>query len=90
MIDQIFECSIFDSTVKLNTKGSHMKTCSKQEGKRFSCPECPYVVDHQGWIKKVQFTHDFIFIILTTLCGQGRLRGTRMQNSQRRPVPLLR
>ena len=42
-IHQTFECSICNSTVKLNTKGSHIKTCSKQEGKRYSCPECPRV-----------------------------------------------
>ena len=42
-IHQTFECSICNSTVKLNIKGSHIKTCSKQKGKRYSCPECPRV-----------------------------------------------
>ena len=31
-----------------------MKTFSKQEGKRYSCPECPYVVDRQDRLKTHQ------------------------------------
>ena len=54
---QTFECSNCNSTVKLNSQGSHMKTCLKQEGKRYSCPECPYVVDRQDRLKTHQFLH---------------------------------
>ena len=31
-----------------------MKSCSKQGGKRYSCPECPYVVDRQDRLKTHQ------------------------------------
>ena len=51
---QTFECTLCHSSVKLNSKTSHMKTCSNQESKNFKCSECPYIVDRHDRLKTHQ------------------------------------
>ena len=53
-IHQTYECTICESTIKLNSKTAHMKLCSNVESKKFTCNECPYVVDRQDRLKTHQ------------------------------------
>ena len=46
-IHQTYECTICEATIKMNSKTAHMKLCSNVESKKFTCKECPYVVDRQ-------------------------------------------
>ena len=50
-IHQTFECNLCHSSVKMNSRTTHMRTCSNQESKKFKCSECPYIVDRQDRLK---------------------------------------
>ena len=53
-IHQTFECNLCHSSVKMNSRTTHMRTCSNEESKKFTCSECLYIVDCQDRLKTHQ------------------------------------